>query len=57
MTLMTTEQLPSGVVAASAPDEPRTGLGWRSLLADVVGNDREEHVGGTLHARPVVPVH
>lgn len=40
-----------------APDEPRAGLGWRSLLADVVGNDREEHVGGTLHARPAVPVH
>ena len=39
-----------------APDEPHTGLGWRTLLADVVGSDREEHVGGTLHARPVVAV-
>jgi hypothetical protein len=29
-------------------------IGWCSLLADVVGADREECVGGTLHARPAV---
>jgi hypothetical protein len=28
------------------------GLSW--LLADVVHDDRREHVGGTLHARPAV---
>ena len=32
----------------------RSGLCWRSLLADVVVEDREEHVGGTIGARPVV---
>ncbi len=31
------------------------GLGWRALLAGVVGEDRDEAVGGTLHARPHVP--
>lgn len=30
------------------------GLGWRTLLAGVVGEDRDETVGGTLHARPHV---
>jgi len=30
------------------------GFGWRALLADVVGEDRDEAVGGTLHARPHV---
>ena len=29
-------------------------LGWTSLLADVVRGDRDETVGGTLHARPSV---
>ena len=29
-------------------------VGWCSLLADVVRTDREECVGGTLHARPAV---
>jgi hypothetical protein len=29
-------------------------VGWSSLLADVVRTDREECVGGTLHARPAV---
>ncbi|MDO8187901.1 hypothetical protein Q5424_11385 [Conexibacter sp. JD483] len=31
------------------------GLGWRALLAGVVGEDRDEAVGGTLRARPHVP--
>lgn len=30
------------------------GFGWRALLADVVGEDRDEAVGGRLHARPHV---
>jgi len=29
-------------------------LGWTSILADVVTSDRDETVGGTLHARPSV---
>jgi hypothetical protein len=29
-------------------------IGWCSVLADVVRTDREECVGGTLHARPAV---
>jgi hypothetical protein len=29
-------------------------VGWTSLLADVVRTDRDECVGGTLHARPAV---
>jgi hypothetical protein len=38
-----------------APSGERgSGFGWRSVLADVVSEDREEHVGGTLHARPAV---
>jgi hypothetical protein len=30
-------------------------LGWSSALADVIEVDHEDHVGGTLHARPTVP--
>jgi hypothetical protein len=30
-------------------------LGWSTVLADVVHGDRDETVGGTLHARPAVP--
>jgi trehalose synthase len=29
-------------------------VGWSSVLADVLAGDREETVGGTLHARPAV---
>jgi hypothetical protein len=49
----------SGVVAAKefptrfAGDEPRR-LAWRMALAEIVRGDRDEHVGGTLHARPTV---
>jgi hypothetical protein len=32
-------------------------LAWGSLLADVVGADRDEHVGGRRHVRPAVAVH
>jgi hypothetical protein len=31
-----------------------SGLCWRAVLADVVVEDREEHVGGTVGVRPVV---
>jgi hypothetical protein len=31
-------------------------LGWSRLLADVVRGGRDEHVGGTRHARPAVAV-
>jgi hypothetical protein len=34
-------------------EEPRR-LAWRMALAEVVRSDREECVGGTLHARPAV---
>lgn len=33
-----------------------SGFGWRAVLADVVSEDREEHLGGTIHARPAIPV-
>ena len=32
-------------------------LAWSSLLADVVGADRDERVGGRRHARPAVAAH
>jgi hypothetical protein len=32
-------------------------LGWSRLLADVVRGGRDEHVGGTRHARPAVAAH
>jgi hypothetical protein len=38
------------VLTAGVDDE----LGWRSLLADIVHNDRDETIGGTHHARPYV---
>lgn len=44
------------VATRDAPGEPGAGLGWRAVLAEVVGEDRDEHVGGTLHARPVIAV-
>jgi hypothetical protein len=39
----------------SAKSDPKD-LGWTSLLADVVREDHDEHVGGTLHPRPAVAV-
>jgi hypothetical protein len=35
--------------------DPGGQLAWRSALADVVTDDREEHVGGRIHIRPAVP--
>jgi hypothetical protein len=43
------------IPAAMASGEPRL-LAWSTVLADVVRGDRDETVGGTLHARPSVPV-
>jgi hypothetical protein len=42
------------IPARYAIREPRL-VGWSSVLADVVHADRDETVGGRLHARPVVP--
>jgi hypothetical protein len=48
-----------GLVSAKEVDasESRRGydeIGWTTLLADVVRDDRAERVGGTVHARPSV---
>ena len=49
----------AGVVSAKEVDTDRPGsdyeeIGWTTLLADVVRDDRAERVGGTVHARPSV---
>jgi hypothetical protein len=45
----------AGVVAAKeVDDDSYTGDCWTCVLADVVGVDRGDAVGGTLHPRPVV---
>jgi hypothetical protein len=49
--VVATKEIPTG----DAAGEPWT-VGWSSVLADVVDQDRGEHVGGTLHARPAVAV-
>jgi hypothetical protein len=36
--------------------EPRGALAWRAALADVVVDDRAQHVGGRVHVRPAVAV-
>jgi hypothetical protein len=46
----------SVVVEKEIREDTYAGDGWSSALADVVGADRDERVGGTLHARPVVAV-
>jgi hypothetical protein len=44
-----------GLVALKEMEpSPYEDLCWSSLLADVVRSDRDEHVGGRLHARPTV---
>lgn len=47
----------AGIVAAKElrGDASQRHVGWSSLLADVVRSDRDECVGGTLHARPAIP--
>jgi hypothetical protein len=47
----------AGRVAEKHMGDIGDDLAWSSLLADVVGADREERVGGRLHARPAVAVH
>lgn len=50
---------PAGdALAAVMPSSDRVTacLGWSHLLADVLERDRDETVGGTLHARPAVAV-
>jgi hypothetical protein len=47
------------VVSAKEVDASRSGegyeeIGWTTLLADVVRDDRTERVGGTVRARPSV---
>ena len=45
----------AGVVFAKEMRGPAyEDIGWCSLLADVVRADREDCVGGTLHARPAI---
>jgi hypothetical protein len=51
----------AGVVAAAEFPAGTEGqsvreLAWRSVLADLVHGDRDERVGGTVGARPAVPV-
>jgi trehalose synthase len=42
------------IVWRPAAAEHLSDVGWSSILADVVGADRGECVGGTVHARPAV---
>jgi hypothetical protein len=42
------------IFAGERPGAPRA-LAWRTALADVVEDDREPHVGGTIRVRPAVP--
>ena len=48
------ELLAARRIALGAEPFRRAHLAWSSLLADVVGTDRRDCVGGTLHARPSV---
>jgi hypothetical protein len=45
---------PDAVSAKEVAGGRYSSDGWSRLLADVVHEDRREHVGGTLHARPAV---
>ena len=50
--LLDIREVPPGDDAARAE---RMALAWISLLGDIVEEDRADHVGGTIQARPVVP--
>lgn len=50
--VVATKEIPT----SGAADESCHHVGWSSVLSDVVRQDRGEHVGGTLHARPAVAV-
>ncbi|MDX6701529.1 MAG: hypothetical protein QOF26_1755 [Baekduia sp.] len=47
--IVATKEIPTG----DDPGAPRT-LAWRTALADVVTDDRADHVGGTVRVRPAV---
>jgi hypothetical protein len=49
--LLDIREVPLGGDAAHAQ---RVALAWISLLGDIVEEDRADHVGGTIQARPVV---
>jgi hypothetical protein len=49
--LLDIREVPLGGDAARAE---RVALAWVSLLGDIVEEDRADHVGGTIQARPVV---
>jgi trehalose synthase len=44
------------LLAAKDVGRGHADVGWSSVLADVVHSDREETVGGRLHARPTIAV-
>jgi hypothetical protein len=46
----------TGAAAAREVGERHAPVGWSSALADVIGSDRHEMVGGTVRARPVVAI-
>ena len=50
------ELLAARQIALGPEPSHRAQLAWSSLLADVVGTDRHDCVGGTIHARPAVAV-
>jgi hypothetical protein len=41
-------------VGANEDERGYDQIGWTTLLAEVVREDHDEHVGGTLHPRPTV---
>jgi hypothetical protein len=49
--LLDIREVPLGRDAARAQ---RQALAWISLLGDIVEEDRADHVGGTIQARPVI---
>jgi hypothetical protein len=49
--LLDIREVPLGDDAARAE---RVALAWISLLGDIVEEDRADHVGGTIQARPVI---
>jgi hypothetical protein len=48
------KEVPSA--ASRLDDLDARRLAWHTALADVVADDRDDHVGGTLHVRPSVAV-
>jgi hypothetical protein len=46
----------TGAVTARDVRSTQVSAGWSGALADLVADDRQDTVGGTLHARPTVAV-